>query len=78
MKKIYKQQQAVLVAMKAITIAKRQCQEDDSVWLTTREIAEEMDMSLYGMRYILLTMLEAELVTCTQRGKRGLLYWREL
>ncbi|WP_058911448.1 helix-turn-helix transcriptional regulator [Entomohabitans teleogrylli] len=42
---------------------------NEDIWLTTREIANEMDISIYSMRYLLCQMENNGEVTCTQTGK---------
>jgi hypothetical protein len=39
-----------------VTKRLRKSELDDEVWLTTREIANEMDISIYSMRYLLCQM----------------------
>ena len=51
---------------------------DDEVWLTTREIANEMDISIYSMRYLLCQMeTNGKVVSIkTGRGRSNTLRWK--
>jgi len=42
---------------------------NEDIWLTTREIANEMDISIYSMRYLLCQMENNGEVNSTQTGK---------
>lgn len=56
----------------------RICDLGDEVWLTTREIANEMDISIYSMRYLLCQMENNGKVMSikTGRGRSNTLRWK--
>ena len=53
-------------------------QLDDEVWLTTREIANEMDISIYSMRYLLCQMeTNGKVISIkTGKGRSHTLRWK--
>ncbi|HCF6467188.1 TPA: LuxR family transcriptional regulator, partial [Klebsiella oxytoca] len=56
----------------------RKSELDDEVWLTTREIANEMDISIYSMRYLLCQMeTNGKVISIkTGKGRSHTLRWK--
>lgn len=54
------------------------CDLENEVWLTTREIANEMDISIYSMRYLLCQMESNGIVISvkTGKGRSNTLWWK--
>ncbi len=60
----------VLQSMKRLMMRRLHISESEGdVWLTTREIANEMDISIYSMRYLLCQMEMAGAVVSIKTGK---------
>ncbi|MFI0582564.1 FaeA/PapI family transcriptional regulator, partial [Klebsiella pneumoniae] len=51
---------------------------ENEIWLTTREIANEMDISIYSMRYLLCQMESTGAVISikTGSGRGNTLRWK--
>ncbi|HGB4477541.1 TPA: FaeA/PapI family transcriptional regulator, partial [Salmonella enterica subsp. enterica serovar Chester] len=61
-----------------LTLTTHLSKPDGDVWLTTREIANEMDISIYSMRYLLCQMeMEGAIISIkTGKGRSNTLRWK--
>ncbi|HCD5005033.1 TPA: LuxR family transcriptional regulator [Klebsiella pneumoniae] len=69
----------VLQSMKRLTSSRLDLSTpENEIWLTTREIANEMDISIYSMRYLLCQMESTGAVICikTGSGRGNTLRWK--
>lgn len=68
-----------LQSMKRLTTSRLHLKQSESeIWLTTREIANEMDISIYSMRYLLCQMENSGAVISikTGSGRSNTLRWK--